>query len=100
MVYVKNLFSFFLPNMNPPLAPPLGLALLVLSTLVLVPAALPLAPVGALVVLDIVALIVLPPSLVQVVGSTPSCKLLSDIFISSSSLIWLIIYRIITAITS
>ena len=62
--------------MNPPLAPPLGLALLVLSTLVLVPAALPLAPVVALVVLDIVALIVLPPSLVQVVGSTPSCKLL------------------------
>ena len=79
MVYVKNLFSFFLPNMNPPLAPPLGLALLVLSTLVLVPAALPAVPVVALVVLDIVALIVLPPSFVQVVGSTPSCKLLSDI---------------------
>ena len=47
-----------------------------LSTLVLVPAALPAVPVVALVVLDIVALIVLPPSLVQVVGSTPSCKLL------------------------
>ena len=87
--------QWFMPKINPPLAPPLGLALLVLSTLVLVPAALHVAPVVvALVALDIVALVVLPPSLVQVVGPTPSCKLLSDIFISSASL-WLIIYLVV-----
>ena len=85
-----------MPKINPPLAPPLGLALFVLSTLVLVPAALPVAPVVVALVdaLDIVALVVLPPSLVQVVGPTPSCKLLSDIFISSASL-WLIIYLVV-----
>ena len=61
---------------NSPLAPSLGLTLLVFSTLILV-----------LVVLNlVVALVVLPPPLVQVVSPTTPCKLLKEIFISSSSL--------------
>ena len=61
---------------NSPFAPSLGLTLLVFSTLILV-----------LVVLNlVVALVVLPPPLVQVVSPTTPCKLLKEIFISSSSL--------------
>ena len=65
---------FVKPKMNLPLVPPLGWALLVLSTLAL--AALPAVALVALVVL-----IVLPPPLVQVVRLTPSCKLLPEVFI-------------------
>ena len=60
--------------MNPPLVPPLGRALLVLSTLAL--AALPAVALVALVVL-----VALPSPLVQVVGLTPSRKLLPEVFI-------------------
>ena len=62
---------------NSPFAPSLGLTLLVFSTLILV----------LVVVLNlVVALVVLPPPLVQVVSPTTPCKLLKEIFISSSSL--------------
>ena len=62
--------------MNPPLVPPLGRALLVLSTL-----ALAALPTVALVV-ALVVLVVLPPPLVQVVPLlAPSRKLLPEVFI-------------------
>ena len=65
---------FVKPKINPPLVPPLGRALLMLSTLAL--AALPAVALVALVVL-----VVLPPPLVQVVPLAPSRKLLPEVFI-------------------
>ena len=64
---------FVKPKINPPLVPPLGRALLVLSTFVL--AALPTVSLVALVVV----FVVLPPPLVQVVCLAPSRKLLSEV---------------------
>ena len=59
--------------MNPPLVPPLGRALLMLSTLAL--AALP----AVALVVALVVFVVLPPPLVQVVCLAPSRKLLSEV---------------------
>ena len=64
---------FVKPKINPPLVPPLGRALLVLSTFVL--AALPTVSLVALVVV----FVVLPPPLVQAAPLTSSCKLLQSL---------------------
>ena len=71
----KDSFHNMVSKINSPLAPSLGLALLVFSTFVLGLAVLPL----------VVALVVLPPPLVQVVGPTSPCKLLPEIIITSTT---------------
>ena len=65
--------------MNPPLVPPLGRALLVLSDFAL--AAVALVALVALVVLVVLPppLVVLPPPLVQAAPLTSSCKLLQSL---------------------
>ena len=58
--------------MNPPLVPPLGRALLVLSDFAL-------AAVALVALVALVVLVVLPPPLVQAAPLTSSCKLLQSL---------------------